>query len=221
MSTNNLNLDSRFEFAIKSATAHFEKNRGITTVFDIGSGVELMKKPIEKLGMSYHSFDLFPPNENVRKWDIQEPFPYEGKADIVIMLEVIEHLNNPWKCLTNVFNVLNPGGILILSTPNPGWSESRLHLLTKGYLNMFTPNDLEVNHHVFTAWPHIVNFLLKDVGFETVQQHELGCRTKITATPFWGVKMPFRFGFRMIKKMIEAKDASAIGALYGMTALKK
>ncbi|MDD3296619.1 MAG: class I SAM-dependent methyltransferase [Candidatus Omnitrophica bacterium] len=42
----------------------------------------------------------------------------DNKFDIVICLEVFEHLQNPYFALTEVQRVLKPGGKLILSIPN-------------------------------------------------------------------------------------------------------
>jgi 2-polyprenyl-3-methyl-5-hydroxy-6-metoxy-1,4-benzoquinol methylase len=41
-----------------------------------------------------------------------------GQADVVIMSELIEHLVDPDSVLEEVWRVLRPGGILLLSTPN-------------------------------------------------------------------------------------------------------
>jgi SAM-dependent methyltransferase len=216
-----LDLDSRFDWAIRSLKEIKQNNPAIRTVFDIGSGSALLKEEVVKMGLEYFSFDLFPPNEQVRKWNVDDKFPYEGKADVIIFLEILEHLNNPWLGMTNVADTLNPGGTILISTPNPSWSEARLVLLSKGALGLFTENDLEVNHHVFTPWQHIVRFILEDSGFRDVQFFVLGKKTHITDYPFWGLKLPFRVVFRLIKKIIESRDKKAIGATYGTLARKK
>jgi SAM-dependent methyltransferase len=220
MHNNDLNLDSRFSWAIERVKNLKKSNPQFQNIFDVGAGSELLKNEVIKLGMNYYSFDLFPPNDNVRKWDIEQSFPYEGTADIVIFLEVVEHLNNPGLSLKNISNVINDNGYLILSTPNPSWSGSRLHLLGKGFLGMFTEQDLILNHHVFTPWQHIVKYLLSENGFLNIDIYTLGKKTSIIAYPFWGLKMPFRIIFRLVKKIIERMDSQAIGALYGVLAQK-
>ena len=221
MNRYDLNLDSRFYFAYETTKSFFQNNSEIKNVFDIGSGSELMRDKIESLGLNYYSFDLFPPNETVRKWNIEEPFPYNEKADIVIFLEVVEHLNNPLLSLQNISKLITKGGCLILSSPNPSWSGSRLSLLRNGYLDMFKVKDLEINHHVFTAWQHIVVYFLKECNFSQIKINTLGKKTSVTAFPFWGIKMPFRLFYRGIKILIEKKDSTAIGALYGIVAIKE
>lgn len=220
MQENDLNLNSRFDFAYEATKLLLENNSNLKNVFDIGSGNELMKDKIKSFGMNYTSFDLFPINEHVKQWNVEDTFPYEGKADIIIMLEVIEHLNNPWLALKNISSVLNEGGYLILSTPNPTWSGSRLSLLRNGYLDMFKRQDLELNHHVFIGWRHIVERVIKDNGFSQIEFKLLGKSTSLFAYPFWGLKLPFRLLFRLIKIFIEKRDSLAIGALYGVVAKK-
>jgi SAM-dependent methyltransferase len=221
MPRDHLDLDSRFAWAIQTLKQLKLGNPRIQTVFDIGSGNESLRGEIGKMGLDYRSFDLFPQNENVRQWNIEERFPHQGTADVALCLEIVEHLNNPWLGMGNVGAVIRPGGFLIMSTPNPSWSESRLHLLSAGVLGMFTEEDLSLNHHVFTPWQHIIRSLLLDNGFENIHFHALGKATSVFAQPLWGLKLPLRVGFRLIKKLIENLDSSAVGALYGVQAQKK
>jgi SAM-dependent methyltransferase len=46
------------------------------------------------------------------------PFPPES-YDFVFCLELLEHLLQPFGTLTEIHRVLRPGGVLILSVPNP------------------------------------------------------------------------------------------------------
>ena len=47
--------------------------------------------------------------------DIQN-FKTRKRFDIVIMTEVLEHLSNPKKAIDNIYKILHPGGVCILST---------------------------------------------------------------------------------------------------------
>lgn len=48
--------------------------------------------------------------------DICSYRPYE-KFDIVVLCEVLEHIKDPEKAITNILCILSPGGMLIGSTP--------------------------------------------------------------------------------------------------------
>lgn len=59
----------------------------------------------------------------------------DGSIDLVVALEVIEHLDRPERFLAEAARVLAPGGAAVLSTPNrtltsPGWTlpPNRFHL---------------------------------------------------------------------------------------------
>jgi SAM-dependent methyltransferase len=48
-----------------------------------------------------------------------EPLPYpSGRFDLVASMDVIEHVPNPTRWLTEIFRVLKSGGLLFLTTPN-------------------------------------------------------------------------------------------------------
>jgi 2-polyprenyl-3-methyl-5-hydroxy-6-metoxy-1,4-benzoquinol methylase len=49
--------------------------------------------------------------------------------DVIIAIEVIEHLYNPDHAVLEAKRLLRPGGFLILSTPNLAWWANRLALL--------------------------------------------------------------------------------------------
>jgi SAM-dependent methyltransferase len=68
-----------------------------------------------------------------------------GSVDLVLMIEVLEHLVNPDVGIEEVFKCLKPGGVLILTTPNLSSLLNRMALLF-GYL----PLSAEVSaRHVF------------------------------------------------------------------------
>lgn len=43
---------------------------------------------------------------------------YGGKVDVAFAIQVIEHVADPRSFLAGIYNLLKPGGILVLSTPN-------------------------------------------------------------------------------------------------------
>ena len=110
------------------------------------------------------------------------------------------------------------GGYLVLTTPNPAWSDSRINLLTSGYLSCFTRSDLELNHHVFTPWPHIVNRILTDSGFEIIEYSTLDGKTNIFDKNLKGLSLPIKLLSRLIKKGIEYRDKNSCGMSYGIIA---
>jgi SAM-dependent methyltransferase len=57
---------------------------------------------------------------NVLVHDISQGIPFPDRSyDFVFCLEVLEHVPNPFGTLTEIHRVLKPGGVLVLSVPNP------------------------------------------------------------------------------------------------------
>jgi hypothetical protein len=212
---------NRYEWAvkkIKEITTGYLKTKNVT-LYDIGSRDSILKKYINVPEITYRAFDLEPINDSADKWDIEHPFPYNySRPQIITFLEIIEHLKNPWICMKNIADIIEPGGYVILTTPNPAWSTSRLDLLKHGYLSCFRQSDLELNHHVFTAWPHIVNRLFTDSGFEVVEYSTLDGKTNIFDKNLTGFSLPLKLISRLVKKAIEKKDPASCGMSYGIIA---
>ena len=65
--------------------------------------------------------------------DLTRALPYPDESfDLVVLTEVIEHLENHRAALTEVARVLRPGGHLILTTPNIMRLDSRLGFMLSG-----------------------------------------------------------------------------------------
>lgn len=66
--------------------------------------------------------------------DLNDDLPFrDSEFDLVLMLEVIEHLPDIPHALGEVARVLKPGGTAILTTPNRLNVASRIHYLLTGY----------------------------------------------------------------------------------------
>ena len=120
--------------------------------------------------------------------------------------------------MKNIGQTIAPGGYLILTTPNPAWSSSRVELLKSGYLSCFRQSDVDLNHHVFTPWPHIVKKLLHDSGFKILEYSTLDGKTVIFDKNLRGLSAPAQLISRLFKKSIERKDPAACGMSYGIIA---
>ncbi len=114
------------------------------------------------------------------------PFP-ENYFDVITMIALIEHLIDPIKSCEKLFKLLQPGGKLIIDTPNIAKITRRLKLLM-GYfpstaslkegLLMYdkkTPTDLydEGHLHYFT-FRSLKRTLIERVGFKKVMYYGYG-----------------------------------------------
>ena len=90
-------------------------------VLDIGArdgGLRAFLPP----SVRYQGIDIAPefarPDVLIRDISKGIPFP-DGSYDFVFCIEVLEHVPNPFATLAEFHRVLQPGGVLILSVPNP------------------------------------------------------------------------------------------------------
>ncbi len=99
-------------------------------LLDAGCGTGWFSREAKKRGASVVSLDLGIAllNQVMQKCEtikvvgdtLQLPFS-EGMFDIVISTEVIEHTVDPKKAILEIFRVLKPGGMVVLTTPNRLW----------------------------------------------------------------------------------------------------
>jgi SAM-dependent methyltransferase len=187
-------------------------------VFDIGAGDGRMQQPTEMVGGVWKGFDLSPQSEKISSWnlDYSAPGGHEGTG-VVLLLDVLEHFNNPWLAMQHLAEVVLPKGFLVITVPNPRWSRARFHALATGHLSGFSPSELELTHHVFTPWPHIVQQLLQDVGFQVEQYVTLNGKTCFPSGPY-NLRYPIRLTYALCYKTLEKIDLTACGETYGIIA---
>jgi len=73
-------------------------------------------------GVKYQGIDIAPEfaGPDVLIQDISNGIPFpDGAYDFVFCIEVLEHVPNPYGTLGEIHRVLKPGGVLVLSVPNP------------------------------------------------------------------------------------------------------
>jgi 2-polyprenyl-3-methyl-5-hydroxy-6-metoxy-1,4-benzoquinol methylase len=94
---------------------------------------------------------------------------HRERYDAVVLLEVIEHVHDPWQVLEFCRELVRPEGILLLSTPNLTSFFSRFRFLTSGRLHQFEPGDLEYGHiNPMTAM--MVATVLDETGFDLLEK---------------------------------------------------
>jgi 2-polyprenyl-3-methyl-5-hydroxy-6-metoxy-1,4-benzoquinol methylase len=91
----------------------------------------------------------------------------EGGWDLVMAIEVIEHLFAPAMFLARVSEVLKPGGHLVLSTPYHGYVKNLAISLTDGWDDHFSVH-YQGGHIKFFS-PRTLRSLLGQAGFTDVR----------------------------------------------------
>lgn len=121
-----------------------------------------------------------------------------GNFDWITMDQVVEHLPNPSGALTDVMNLLKPGGHLVVTTPNGHSMLARLlrrrwvHIHAPYHMHLFSRTSLRMaalaagfiieRHTTITnsAWYH----------FQWM--HLIGLRPPGQRSPYWCRSVPFR-----------------------------
>lgn len=98
-------------------------------ILDIGCGVGTLLLMLKENNNSVYGIDVSETGikqarENGLACDLVdlniETLPFtESYFDIVICLETIEHLENPYHCLREIRRILKPEGMFLVSIPNP------------------------------------------------------------------------------------------------------
>lgn len=118
-------------------------------------GVDVAQAAMERARRSHPDLDF-------RLTPIGGPLPFDdGAFDLVWASEVIEHVADTARCLSEVRRVLAPGGRLLLTTPN----HARAVILLRGLERYSEP--LGDHLHLYTR--HSLRATLTDFGFDRVE----------------------------------------------------
>jgi SAM-dependent methyltransferase len=104
-----------------------------------------------------------------------------GSVDLVVATELIEHIPKPHLFLDEVFRVLKPHGLFLLSFPNAAHLLSRLALLAGAFIEDRTMHEDSINHVHFFDTKFVVAELSKK--FDVIH-----CYNRYIVTPLWIIR---------------------------------
>jgi len=145
-------------------------------ILDVGAGHGAFTKRLYEMGYDTSACDLFPEIFNYKeieckKVDITEKFPYEDNTfDVVIAVEVSEHIIDHEVFFKELSRILKPNGQLLLTTPNILSLKSRIRFLFKGFYYSFNPLELsnyDGLQHVASLTIDQYNYVAIKNGFKT------------------------------------------------------
>ena len=140
-----LSLDATLEAAVATIKSNYPNISG--KHLDIGSGTgNLIQRirqeyKVESLACDYT--DAFMELDDI-KVDVvnlndgQLPYP-DQHFDLVTFTEVAEHLENYRAVVREIYRILKPDGIVVMTTPNVLNMKSRMRFLSAGFWSMFGP----------------------------------------------------------------------------------
>lgn len=96
-----------------------------------------------------------------------------GKYDLIVAMEIIEHLKNPWKYLSDAVSLLNDNGLIVLSTPNISNFISRLRFFMRGTLLAYEKADFAHGHITPLSFIQLEN-LFEHFNLEILEKRHAG-----------------------------------------------
>ncbi len=124
-----------------------DARRGVLRILDAGTGHGALAQRLHEQGFQVAACDLFPERfryapVEFRQADLTQHLPYaDASFDVVIAIEVMEHLLDHLTFVRECHRVLKPGGRLVISTPNVLSLKSRVRFLFSGFFYSFKPLD--------------------------------------------------------------------------------
>lgn len=121
------------------------------SVLDLGAGHGALSKMLVEAGLPVAACDLFPENfyydqVTCKFADITQTLPYDDhQFDIIVAVEVTEHIIDHEVFFAECARVLKPGGLLMISTPNIVSLKSRCRFCLTGFPYSFEPIDFQRN----------------------------------------------------------------------------
>lgn len=147
---------------------------GTKRLFDLGAGNGGTASSLTKLGFQVTGVEPSPegvafakarkPAANIHVGSGYDDLSKDyGTFPLVYSLEVIEHLYSPRLFLRTAYELLEPGGLLVMSTPFHGYTKNLLIALTGGFDKHFTA--LWDHGHIKFWSPKTLTTVLEETGF--------------------------------------------------------
>jgi len=151
-------------------------------VLDLGCGDGDYAKRLKDLGFDVIAGDIdiarfkYKNEIEFKYCDITKEMPFSGNYfDYVLLMEVVEHLRNPYVVMPEINRIIKTNGSLVMSTPNILNLKSRLRFLVEGAYEYFrelpldqvkNPKEVIFNLHLVPYRYHELEYLLSATGFK-------------------------------------------------------
>ena len=173
------------EAAVELVVRHVTPTSG---VLDLASGSGSMLARLREAGFRdlngvRRDLEVFgvpetpsPEEADVRTLDLNGEFArhYDRRLTLIVSVEVIEHLSSPRDFLRQVWELLDEGGHLLLTTPNVANWIGRLRFLVSGDLRWFDARSYERIRHISPITDSQMRSMLTELGFRVVAATSAG-----------------------------------------------
>ncbi|KPL55707.1 3-demethylubiquinone-9 3-methyltransferase [Prosthecomicrobium hirschii] len=161
----------------------FEKASKGRTLIDVGCGNGSVTKLMSLRGYTCIGLDasvegvrlaneMYPDIEILQGSAYDDLSSLHGTFDVVMSLEVVEHLYDPRKYAANLYSLVKEEGIVIISTPYHGYFKN-LAMAVTGKLDKHFTALWDHGHIKFWSIATLTK-LLREAGFSEIQFHRVG-----------------------------------------------
>jgi SAM-dependent methyltransferase len=150
------------------------------TVLDLPSGDGWLLREVGDLDATFDGIDLYDdkPGGYREFWrsDLDRGIPEQlPRYDAIVSCEGIEHIANPGLLLTTARDHLEPGGIIVVTTPNVWYPGARMQYFLRGFFPSFPSliGRIRPGTHMHVmpwSWPHL-HLHLALAGFTEIALH--------------------------------------------------
>lgn len=155
---------ARVQYIVEKTASFFQKDLSKEKPFknlsllDIGCGGGLLSEPMARLGANVTGADASEENINIARTHAaqndlkihyftktsEELAFEEHRFDILLNMEVVEHVSDVPLFIKSCANLLKPGGIMFISTINRNWKSFALAIAAAEYILQWLPKG---THH--------------------------------------------------------------------------
>ncbi|MHC4636260.1 MAG: class I SAM-dependent methyltransferase [Planctomycetota bacterium] len=181
----NINLDIRWPPQNRHQAAICMAPEKGKRILDVGCGNGTVLYNLRSRFDELHGIELIPEQAewakktlsgcknlvDIKTWNIEEASPYpDNYFDYVVITDVIEHVFDVKKVVSELVRVTMPGGNACICTPNIAYIKRRLKLLfgrfpmTSNEKGLIEENGLVDGGHIHYLTFHDLFFLLRDYG---------------------------------------------------------
>ena len=162
-------------------------------VLDLGCGQGALAQRLFDLGYEVIALDLVADEYRASgpeflAADLNDPATvdrlvqrFAGTIDLILVVEVIEHLRSPWAFLAACRRLASRQTHLLVTTPNVSSWWSRFWFLRTGELWGFNPESWADPGHIHAVTHVEMQGLLRDTGFGSAEIFAAGCLPRLWA----------------------------------------